>query len=165
VQQPCYRQAAKRELHKGFGDVSTHYYDQTAEEYNTVARNCFISICQWTKRRLSWPKHNGYGSVDEGSKLKCMTHICKNGLLYACVTSLRRETFKDAFDCTVCLNATLGNIEIISFVPKHYHTSTQIFLLYKVTCFELFKRSSSGLQTDWVKRCCVHVGNPICLHR
>jgi len=31
--------------------------------------------------------------------------------------------------------------------------------------FRPFKRSSSGLVTDWVNRCCVHDGIPICLHR
>ena len=28
--------------------------------------------------------------------------------------------------------------------------------------FRPFKRSSSGLVTDWVNKCCVHVGIPIC---
>ena len=42
------------------------------------------------------------------------------------------------------------------------HVKHNFFTVYEATCFDHFKRSSSGL-TNRVNRCCVHVGIPICL--
>ena len=92
------------------------------------------------------------------NRIEAIVHYCVTSLLY------RVRERKVAFTCFRLVNfeKILNYQEILK--DKLIYVKHKYFIVYEATCFELFKRSSSGLLADRVNRCCVHVGIPICLH-